>query len=362
MAGSDEISASRKALGRQLAAYRKAAGYSQHDLAPLTHYARSTIANVEVGRQNVPRSFWTICDDLLQAGGALTRGSDGLNSLIQRQRREVTGYVAANGTLGHESSGCHDTSDTTDPPYFLPDGIGRLMRAMLHPAADDNAPPDVTELSERVLRAWQLRQSANYAELADHLTSLIPDIEHAIASTRDETQQAHTRLAVHAYNAASSLLKRLGGADLALLAADRAARAAADLDDAILGVAASYRVANVLLSAARLDGSRQVALRAADAIAPGRSTTPLSLASWGGLLLTAAVATARGGSESSAWELLGEARTASRLLATDYADVHTIFGPTNVAIMPSKSRSSSVMARPLLSARGGFASTGCLPV
>jgi DNA-binding XRE family transcriptional regulator len=41
----------RRALGRQLAALRKAAGYSQHEFAPLTHYARSTSANVEVGRQ-----------------------------------------------------------------------------------------------------------------------------------------------------------------------------------------------------------------------------------------------------------------------------------------------------------------------
>ena len=55
------ITAARRALGRQLAASRKAAGLSQHQLAPRVHYGRSTIANVEVGRQNVPREFWEHC-------------------------------------------------------------------------------------------------------------------------------------------------------------------------------------------------------------------------------------------------------------------------------------------------------------
>ncbi|MGH8572173.1 MAG: helix-turn-helix domain-containing protein [Gammaproteobacteria bacterium] len=52
------IVAARRALGRQLAERRKAAGHSQHEFAPVTRYARSTIANAEVGRQQPPREFW----------------------------------------------------------------------------------------------------------------------------------------------------------------------------------------------------------------------------------------------------------------------------------------------------------------
>jgi hypothetical protein len=40
-----EIMAARKALGRLLAGYRKAAGLNQYQLAPHTLYGRSTIAN-----------------------------------------------------------------------------------------------------------------------------------------------------------------------------------------------------------------------------------------------------------------------------------------------------------------------------
>jgi transcriptional regulator with XRE-family HTH domain len=43
-------------------------------------------------------------------------------------------------------------------------------------------------------------------------------------------------------------------------------------------------------------------------------------------------AAARNADASTAWELMGEARAASRLLGTDHADVYAIFGPTNVAI------------------------------
>ncbi|MGH3836963.1 MAG: helix-turn-helix domain-containing protein [Pseudonocardiaceae bacterium] len=79
----------RRRLGRQLAELRKAAGYSQHEFAPLTRYARSTIANVEVGRQHVPRTFWQLSDDLLSANGTLSRGYDHLRELIRQHHEEV---------------------------------------------------------------------------------------------------------------------------------------------------------------------------------------------------------------------------------------------------------------------------------
>jgi hypothetical protein len=55
-------------------------------------------------------------------------------------------------------------------------------------------------------------------------------------------------------------------------------------------------------------------------------------ATWGGLLLTAAVAAARQDDSGEAWELVGEAKAAARRLGTDHADLHTIFGPTSLAI------------------------------
>jgi DNA-binding XRE family transcriptional regulator len=79
----------RRKLGRQLAELRKAAGYSQHDFAPLTHYTRSTIANVEVGRQHVPRTFWQLCDEVLSASGTLSGGYDQMQALIRQHHEEL---------------------------------------------------------------------------------------------------------------------------------------------------------------------------------------------------------------------------------------------------------------------------------
>ncbi|HSV64948.1 MAG TPA: helix-turn-helix transcriptional regulator [Mycobacteriales bacterium] len=324
-----EITATRRALGQRLANYRKAAGLNQHQLAPHTHYGRSTIANVETGRQNVPRDFWERCERALNADGQLLAAADHLQALVCRQREETARLAEV-----EQATSSSQPAGVRPDPHFLPEVVGRLSSAMLSPSQrlTADAVPTISDLATRVTMAWELRQRASYAALGGHLAVLIPEIEASAASVGSDDHEAVLRLAVHTYNAASSLLKRLGDCELALLAADRAVRTATALDDPVLSAAASYRLANVMLCAARFDATRDVALHAADSIEPGKAQAPLSLASWGGLLLTAAVATARSGDEPGAWELIGEARTASRMLGVEYADIHTIFGPTNVAL------------------------------
>jgi Helix-turn-helix domain len=84
----NRITEVRRALGRQLAVYRQAVGLSQHQFAPLTHYDRSTVATVEVGRQNVPRTFWERAGAALGTGGSLTARYDEFMLLVREQRRE----------------------------------------------------------------------------------------------------------------------------------------------------------------------------------------------------------------------------------------------------------------------------------
>src|SRR5690349_13925293 len=81
MAEPDAVAESRRRLGGELSAHRQRAGMTQEQLAPLTLYARSTIANVEIGRQHVGRSFWARCDAALGADGALVKAFDGFESL-----------------------------------------------------------------------------------------------------------------------------------------------------------------------------------------------------------------------------------------------------------------------------------------
>ncbi|GEM_PF-5347987 len=82
--------AARRALGAQLAAFRDAAGLTQHDLAPLVDYGRSTVGSVEIGKQRVPRRFWMRCDEVFDSGGVLTEGYD----RIEAMERETAQTVA----------------------------------------------------------------------------------------------------------------------------------------------------------------------------------------------------------------------------------------------------------------------------
>src|SRR5262245_9127245 len=79
-------------MGVELAAYRRAVGYTQPQFAELTEYSRSTIANVETSRQHVARDFWERADRVLRTGGVLATGYDEIETAARRQLR-----VAARG-------------------------------------------------------------------------------------------------------------------------------------------------------------------------------------------------------------------------------------------------------------------------
>lgn len=83
-----QISDVKRTLGRRLAGWRKTRGLTQDDVARRVHSTRSTVANVESGRQVVDRVFWAQCDSLLQAGGELLTGYDEYRSLDVRQKEE----------------------------------------------------------------------------------------------------------------------------------------------------------------------------------------------------------------------------------------------------------------------------------
>jgi hypothetical protein len=204
---------------------------------------------------------------------------------------------------------------------------------MLYPQVGPDSGQNLDDLRTAVTTAWRLRQRSRYEELGRYLPVVLPDLSAAATrATSEAAQDSTTRLLVHILNATSSLLKRLGAYDLALVAADRAIESSRRLDDPLLTAAAVHRLANVLLPAGRLDQCRDVAVRAADTIQSGGRQSPEGLGMWGALLLTAAVATARRGDSSRAWELLGEARAAGRLLGQDRADLFAVFGPVNAEI------------------------------
>lgn len=202
-------------------------------------------------------------------------------------------------------------------------GVMAAIGAALH--ADPAAQPayDSAALQHHVLRAWELRQSAEYARLGGLLTDLLREIA---------SGQADPAASVHVCNMASSLLKRLGAYEMAAVAADRAFRAASQSGSALLLGAAKLRVANVYLAASRHAEAVAVAAAAADDLPPGRTSSPEEVATFGALLLTAAVAAAAMGEAAQAWEFLGHARAATAVYDREHADLYAVFGPVNLAV------------------------------
>jgi transcriptional regulator with XRE-family HTH domain len=83
------IDSVRRALGAELAAYRRAAGLNQSALATHVGYSRSTVANVETGRQHVPPDFWKRADAACRADGALTGASARVEAMARRARLDA---------------------------------------------------------------------------------------------------------------------------------------------------------------------------------------------------------------------------------------------------------------------------------
>jgi hypothetical protein len=220
------------------------------------------------------------------------------------------------------------STDSELPAAALVTGI---RRAMFAPVID--LPADArTSLARRVKTAWRLRQEGRYEALATMLPALIADARSTAQIARAKDRVAAATVLVHTYNATSSALKILGNTPLALLAADRATESAATTQEPTLVAAAAYRLANVFLPANQLAEAADVALQAAEQLEPTIDRSVVDLATWGSLTLTAASAAAQSNDIAQAWQLLGEATSASRTLGHDHADLHTIFGPTSVSM------------------------------
>ena len=217
---------------------------------------------------------------------------------------------------------------------YAPDVIAAIGEA-LHCTPDGEQRPDRAPgvVRRDIVRAWELRQSAQYVRLGVLLTGLLRDTAAWLNAPSDDGQLTDAATAtVHTHDMVSSLLKRLGAYEMAAIVADRAFRVAGQTDSGLLVGAAQLRVANVYLSASRHAEAIAVAAAAADNLPPTAASPPAAVATFGALLLTAAVAAARMGEAAQAWEFLGHAKAAAVLTGHEQADLFAVFGPVNLAV------------------------------
>jgi len=87
MGDSETVAAMVRELGRQLAALRREAGLTQHGLAGLTGFSRTTVSMAEIGRPSQAREFWQACDKALDTAGVLAAGADQIDAVRDAEQR-----------------------------------------------------------------------------------------------------------------------------------------------------------------------------------------------------------------------------------------------------------------------------------
>ncbi|MGC4804979.1 helix-turn-helix domain-containing protein [Micromonospora sp. DT233] len=353
-----DLQQARLALGRKLAALRTSRGLIQQALARQVQTTRSTLAMVERGRQVVDRIFWLRCDALLVADGELLAAYDAyrhLQSEFNAQRAEA----AQRARWGAVSEVVMTTSDVTaresgdginrkpqnrshdEQPETIPSSAARLLahfrRQLLAPIPLKQTidPTSLPEVRQRVAQMHSLYQRGNYADTVRALPDTIQQANLLISTCPEAHRNRAAALLAAANLAASKVAVKLGDPSLAWIAADRAARAAADqAEDAALVAAAAFSVGTALLAMPdRNDNAEDVVLSALDRLAQTpHQLGSRALSAQGALTLLAALVAARKDQPAAAERHLNGAHALANRLGTDRNDLWTGFGPTNVTI------------------------------
>ncbi|WP_367185087.1 transcriptional regulator [Trebonia sp.] len=182
---------------------------------------------------------------------------------------------------------------------------------------------------------WELVHASRYAELAPLLAALIPGLETATRTADDDQVRNEARdLLADTYQATAAMMVKIGEADAAWIAADRAGFCAEEAGSPLAVAAAMFRMAHVFLAVGRGDQAHHIAASTASALEPmiTSQAEPGVLSLYGALHLVLAVAASRDNRRSQAREHLETARTIAGQLGQDRDDYGTEFGPTNVAI------------------------------
>jgi transcriptional regulator with XRE-family HTH domain len=310
-------------------------GLTLEALAELVGFTPQHISEVERAKASVSSPFLAACDRELEAQGSLLELLPAVvyERALERHDRSVARRRSRRTRVARERRELPGAPAcaTTDSEDRVMADLRRVLLCRYESKPPDGDKPDDATLQRGVVTSWKLRQQGKYVELGLMLTKLLGGLDCAVrAAPRDDGLPL--RLSVHAYNAASAVCKTFGDPGLAVLCADRAVQSARAVDEPLLVAAAAYRLSNVYLCSGDLPEAHEIALSGASLIESAMDASHARLATAGGLLLTAAVARARQQDARGAWELIREAEAVASRLENEHVGLHTIFGPTSVAI------------------------------
>jgi len=297
--------------GERIAYHRKRLGLSQVEFAGLVGRSESWVSQVERGARPVDRMsvLQKVADVLsvpvaeLRAESEQSQDADERPESFDTIRAALTGHPAIDTVLG-----------AAQPPISR-DALDAIRKQ--HSAV------------------WDLVHESQYTKLAPLLSSLIPDLEKATRNAQsEELRTAARELLTDTYQATAAALSKLGEADAAWIAADRAAFIAESIGEPLSVAASMFRMAHVFLSLGQISQAQQVANTTSQALEPliDADPTAKALSLFGAFHLVLAIASARDNDRNEAHSHLDTARDIARRLNEDRNDYDTEFGPSNVGV------------------------------
>lgn len=293
------------ALGRKLADARRRRGLSQPELARMIGRSVAWVSQVERGVRRIDRM--SVLEILADTLGIPLAELAAESPVVAAVNEEQPGAAGLRLVLSGAWS----------------------LRAMLN----GHEVPLVEEVRGKVDRAWSLTHEARYADLADLLGDLVPELESGARAVEDDVRPVMFELLASAYQACSAALAELDEPEAAWIAADRGMAAAERAGNPLLVAAGAFRLVIVFLGARYYAQAAEVTRTAADAlwrIADGG--TPEAMSMWGALTLQRAVTAAHLGDAAAAYGFLDRARPVADLVGPGRDDYNTEFGPANLAL------------------------------
>src|SRR6478609_8008708 len=295
-------------VGERIAFYRRRRGLTQSVLAGLVGRSEDWLSKIERGEREIRRL------DVLGE--------------VSRALRVTLGDLLGQPVLLEDEVANDDVPAVRDA-LMSPTRLSRTLFADRVVTTQLN----VGQVANRVEAGWADYQSGRLGRVIAALPDLIRSAQLLEDVQSSQGQQAVWAASARCHHLAATTLSKIGEADLAWIAAERAMHAADRSGDPLVLASAARAGTHALLSVGRYEDAMRLGTAATAWLEPRlKREDPDALSLIGMLHLRMAVAAARNQDRGVANQHLQQADEAARQLGRDDNRWQTGFGPTNVAL------------------------------
>lgn len=295
-------------VGERVAFYRGRRGITQRMLGDLVGRSEDWVSKVERGTRNIRRV-------------------DLIAELARALRVEMGDLVGQPVLVENEREG--DDVPAVRDALMTP---RRLSRTLFRSQTVNVDPPPVEQFARLVEHVWTDYQQGKLGRVISQLPGLIGTAQDLEDAATPDCRKGWA-VSARTHHLAATTLSKIGEADLAWIAAERAMYAADQADDPLVLASAARAGTHALLASGRFNDAVELGNTAAEWMRPQLANDdPAALSLLGMLRLRTAVAAARRHDRAATTDLVARAHRAAELLGHDGNHWQTSFGPTNVEL------------------------------